>query len=131
MRLIRTVALLTACTLAGAGAALAQAATARASRTPHPTTGTMAECLRCHGPDANEHIQSVPDEHHYANDECVRCHRPAAAMPTNSEHPMDAAHARCAVCHVAGSPTNATPIPAGHVYHASTCTMCHVSAPHN
>ena len=132
MRLIRTVAVLAAFTLAGAGAALAQAATARppASRTPHPTTGAKADCLSCHGPAANAHIQSVPADHHYANTACVACHRAAATMPSNSQHAMDAAHARCAVCHVAGSPTNAKPVPASHAaYHASICGNCHGAAP--
>jgi hypothetical protein len=131
MRLIRTVAALTAFTLAGAGAAMAQATTARppAARTPHPTAG-KAECLSCHGPAANEHIHSVPAAHRYANAACVSCHRPAATMPPSSQHAMDAAHARCTVCHVASSPTNAKPAPASHAaYHASICQSCHEAAP--
>jgi len=130
MKLIRCVALLTAVTLAGAGAAMAQAAgQPRPSRTPHPTAG-KTDCLSCHGPAANEHIHGVPADHHYANAACLACHRLAATMPADSRHAMDAAHTRCAVCHVAGSPTGAKPVSASHAsYHPSTCKMCHRQAP--
>lgn len=130
MRLIRTVAALTALTLTGAGAAMAQAASRPpASRTPHAVAG-KADCLSCHGPGANEHITSVPAAHRFANPTCATCHRPADTMPPNLRHAMDAAHARCAVCHVAGSPTGAKPAPDSHAsYHGSLCQMCHLRAP--
>ncbi len=130
MKPIRTMAFLTAVTLVGAGAAMAQAAgRPPAARTPHPTAG-KADCLSCHGPAANEHIHSVPAAHHYANAACLGCHRLAATMPANSRHAMDAAHTRCSVCHVTGSPTHAKPAPASHAsYHPSTCQVCHQQAP--
>lgn len=130
MRLIRSVAALTALTLAGAGAAMAQAPSRRPpARTPHALAG-KADCLSCHGPGANQHIKSVPAAHRFANATCATCHRPAETMPPSSRHALDAAHARCAVCHVAGSPTGAKARPASHAtYHASLCQMCHQQAP--
>jgi hypothetical protein len=131
MRPIRTVAAVAALTLAGAGAALAQAAARpQAARTPHPVAG-RSDCLSCHGNDANEHVTDVPAAHRFANAACATCHRPAQAMPPASRHAMDAAHTRCAVCHVADSPTGAKPIPdSTHATrHASTCVMCHDQAP--
>ena len=128
---IRTVAVLTAFTLAAAGAALAQSAAPRPapSRTPHALAG-KAECLTCHGPGANEHVKSVPAAHRFANAACAACHRPAETMPPSSEHAFDAAHARCGVCHVAGTRTGAKVPPASHAaYHASVCQMCHQQAP--
>lgn len=128
--MIRTIAILTAFTLAGAGAALAQAAATRPapSRTPHPVAG-RAECLTCHGPGSTEHVTSVPATHRFANAVCATCHRPADTMPPGSAHALDGAHARCSVCHVAGSPTHAKPLPASHAaYHASVCQMCHQQA---
>jgi hypothetical protein len=129
MSLIRTFAVLAALALAVAGAAIAQVTPRpQASRTPHQTAG-KDDCLSCHGAVANEHIPSVPAAHRYANAACVPCHRLAATMPSNSEHAIDAAHARCAACHVAGSPTHARPIPASHANrHASICQMCHQAA---
>jgi len=130
MKLIRTMALLTAVTLTGAGAAMAQAAASRPTppRTPHPTAG-KADCLSCHAPSASAEVRKTPAMHHYASPACLGCHRLAAVMPTGSKHAMDAAHARCAVCHVAGSPTHAAPPPVSHAsYHASTCQVCHQQA---
>ncbi len=130
MKLIRTMALLTAVTLAGAGAAMAQAAAARPAppRTPHPTAG-KADCLSCHGPTATVQVQKTPAEHHYASPACLACHRLAPTMPPGSRHAMDAAHTRCGVCHVAGSPTHAKPVPASHTRrNGTTCQMCHQQA---
>ena len=68
----------------------------------------------------------MPAQHAYANAACVRCHRVAEALPSRSQHAFDAAHTRCAVCHVAGNRVNAQPIPENHGgHHASTCVMCH------
>lgn len=131
MRRVFTAVATAMLTLGAAGAALAQAqAPARtpASRTPHATAG-KADCLSCHAAGANEHISSVPAAHRYANAACVACHRLAERMPPGSEHAMDAAHTRCATCHVAGSPTGAKAIPATHAeYHASLCQVCHQAA---
>ena len=129
MSLIRTAAILAALTLAGVSTVMAQATPRpQPTRTPH-LTADKADCLSCHGPAANEHITSVPAAHRFANAACLACHRPAQTMPPNSEHAMDAAHARCAVCHVAGSPTHAKPVPASHAsYHPSICQTCHQPA---
>jgi hypothetical protein len=128
MSLIRTVAILSALTLAGAGAAVAQAAAHPAPRMPHPAAG-KAECLSCHAADANKHVVSVPAAHRYANAACQACHRLADKMPPSPNHAMDAAHTRCAVCHVANSRVGAKAPPASHAsYDASVCVMCHVSA---
>jgi hypothetical protein len=131
MTLIRTAVVLAVLTLAGAGAAAAQAAARpQPSRTPHAIAG-RADCLSCHAPGAKEHVKSVPAAHRFANAACATCHRPAATMPPTSRHAMDAAHTRCAVCHVANSPTHAKPLPASHGgYHASICVNCHEAAPH-
>jgi hypothetical protein len=130
MKLIRSVVLLAAAALVGAGAAMAQAAAPRpASRTPHPTAG-KADCLSCHGVAGTEHITRVPEAHQYANGACLMCHRVADQMPTNSKHAMDPPHARCVMCHVAGSPTGANPVPATHTgRHPTTCSLCHQQAP--
>jgi hypothetical protein len=130
MKLIRSVVLLAAVTLVGAGAALAQVASPPpASRTPHPTAG-KTDCLSCHGLAATEHISKVPADHQYANAACLRCHRLSEAMPTNSKHAMDAPHTRCLMCHVADSPTGANPVPASHANrHSTTCSLCHQQAP--
>ena len=139
MKLIRSMALLAAVTLLGAGAAMAQAAAPPAtppatpkpaSRTPHPTAG-KTDCLSCHGLAGAEHISRVPAAHQYANAACLMCHRIATTMPTDSKHAMDAPHTRCAMCHVEGSPTGAKPMPAtSHAGRdASICTMCHQQAP--
>ncbi len=126
MHPLRTLAVLTALTLAGAGAASAQGAAAKpAARTPHAVAG-KADCLSCHGQGANAHITSVPAAHRYANAACATCHRVAATLPPRSVHAMDPAHTRCAVCHVANSRVNAKATPASHApYDASTCAMCH------
>jgi hypothetical protein len=131
MRRIRTAAILTAFVLAGAGAAMAQAAPtqAKAPRTPHSVAG-RADCLSCHGPAAIGHVTHVPAAHRYANATCSACHRPAEKMPPGSQHAMDAAHTRCAVCHVANNRLNAKTPPASHSgYDASVCRMCHEAAP--
>ena len=132
MSMFRTAAVLAALTLALAGAAAAQAASQKpAPRTPHPVAG-RAECLSCHGPGAKEHVTSVPAAHRYGNAACAACHRPAATMPPHSTHAMDAAHTRCAVCHVANSRVNAKAPPASHAaYDGSTCVMCHEGAASN
>jgi hypothetical protein len=130
MCLMRAVTILTAITLAGAGTATAQAAGAgtRAARTPHAIAG-KTECLSCHGAGASQHVKSVPQTHRYANAACVTCHRVAERLPPKSSHAMDAAHTRCAVCHVANNRVNAKATPASHgAYDASTCAMCHVTA---
>lgn len=128
MCLMRAVAILTALTLAGAGTATAQAAGKRATRTPHALAG-RTECLSCHGQGANANVKSVPQTHRYANAACATCHRAADTMPPSSKHAMDAAHTRCAVCHVANSRVAAKAPPASHTaYHASTCKMCHEAA---
>lgn len=127
MRFLRTAALVTALSAACAGTLMAQAAARpRAARTPHRTLN-KDDCLSCHRRGANEHVTPVPAEQHdFANGSCVACHRLAATLPSRSEHAFDAAHARCAVCHVAGSPTGAQAIPATHAnYHATLCVMCH------
>jgi hypothetical protein len=131
MELIRSMALLAALTLGGAGAALAQAPSRpRLARTPHVTDG-KTDCLSCHGAAANASIKSVPAAHNYPNEACLNCHRLAATMPPFSKHAMDATHTRCATCHVEGSPTGAkVPPAASHDgRHASTCTMCHQQEP--
>jgi hypothetical protein len=130
MRPIRTAAVLVALTLAGAGAAMAQAGAAqpKAARTPHPVAG-RADCLSCHGPAANGHVRHVPAAHRFANAACATCHRPAERMPPGSRHAMDAAHTRCVVCHVANNRLSAKTPPASHArYDASVCKMCHESA---
>jgi hypothetical protein len=130
MSLSRTLFLVITLGLAGATTAIAQAANRQpAARTPHLTAGERADCLSCHAQGANEHITAVPAAHRYANAACVACHRPAETMPPSSQHPMDAAHARCAACHVAGNRTGAKPAPASHDHHASTCQICHQAAP--
>lgn len=132
MRMIHTVAVLGALTLGAAGAAIAQTAgRAPAPRTPHVLAG-RADCLGCHGAGANAHVKSVPAAHHFANGACAACHRQAEAMPPSSAHAMDAAHTRCAVCHVANSRVGAKAPPASHAqYDASTCVMCHEGAAHH
>jgi hypothetical protein len=129
MGLIRSVAVLAAFALAGAGTAMAQAGgRPPPPRTPHALAG-KADCLSCHGPAANQHIKSVPAAHRFANTACVACHRLAATMPPGSAHAMDAAHATCAGCHVEGSPTHAKPVPTSHANrHESTCQLCHQPA---
>ncbi len=130
MHPLRTLAILTALTLAGAAAASGQApgAAKRAPRTPHALAG-KAECLSCHGSGANQHVKSVPQAHRYANTACATCHRVAATLPPKSQHAMDAAHTRCAVCHVANNRVNAKATPASHAaYDAATCAMCHETA---
>jgi hypothetical protein len=129
MKLIRTATLSVAITLALAGAAMAQAAGRPAPpRTPHPTAG-KTDCLSCHGPTATAQVQKTPPEHKYASPACLACHRLAAVMPPPSTHAMDAAHARCGVCHVVGSPTHAKPVPASHTRrNGTTCQMCHQQA---
>ncbi len=126
MSLFRTAAVLAALTLAGAGAATAQGGAAKpAPRTPHALAG-KADCLSCHGQGANTHVTSVPAAHKYANGACAACHRVAATLPPSSTHAMDAAHTRCAVCHVANNRVNAKTPPQSHAaYDASTCSVCH------
>ncbi len=126
MSLLRTAAVLAALTLAGAGAAAAQGGAAKpAPRTPHALAG-KADCLSCHATGANARITSVPAAHKYPNTMCAACHRVAATLPPSSAHAMDAAHTRCAVCHVANNRVNAKVPPASHgAYDASTCKMCH------
>jgi len=125
MRWNRTAGAVLVLSLVAVASAVAQAAAPTPSRTPHRTAGKV-DCLSCHAAGANAHIVSVPANHHYANTMCSGCHRPAATMPSQSQHPLDAAHTRCAVCHVAGNPMHAQPIPASHANrHASTCAMCH------
>jgi hypothetical protein len=128
MSLIRTFAVLSALTLAGASAAVAQAATHPAPRMPHPLAG-KAECLSCHAADAGKQVVSVPASHHFANTACQACHHLADTMPPSSPHAMDAVHTRCAVCHVANSRVGAKAPPASHAtYDASVCVMCHQAA---
>lgn len=128
MSLTRTAAVLAALMLAGAGAATAQATAKRAARTPHALAG-RTECLSCHGQGANQHVKSVPATHRYANAACATCHRVAGTLPPGSNHAMDAAHTRCAVCHVANNRVNAKAPPASHAaYDTSTCKMCHETA---
>jgi hypothetical protein len=128
MSLIRTAVVLSALTLAGAGAAAAQAARRPSPRMPHPLAG-KAECLSCHAADAGKHVVSVPATHHFANTACQACHRLADTMPPSPTHAMDAAHTRCAVCHVANSRVGAKAPPASHAsYDATVCVMCHQAA---
>jgi len=128
MGLMRVVAVLAALSLAGAGAAAAQANPKTPPRTPHALAGRV-DCLGCHAAGAKQHVTSVPQAHHYANAACAACHRVAATLPPTSRHALDAAHTRCAVCHVANSRVNAKAPPAAHAaYDASTCAMCHASA---
>ena len=129
MKLARTMTLLAVVTLAGSGAAMAQqSARTPAPRTPHPTAG-KADCLSCHAPQATAQVMKTPESHHYASPACLACHRLAATMPPGSQHAMDAAHTRCGVCHVAGSPTHAKPVPVSHTRRTgSTCQMCHQQA---
>lgn len=130
MKRIRTAATLTVFMLVGAGAAMAQvgAAQSKAARTPHPVAG-RADCLSCHGSAATEHVTHVPAAHRFANAACATCHRPAEKMPAGSRHAMDAAHTRCAVCHVANNRLGAKIPPASHArYDASVCRVCHESA---
>jgi hypothetical protein len=131
---MRILAVVTALTLAAAGSATdplplaAQAnADAPASRTPHRTLN-KTDCLSCHRAGANEHANAVPDDHaRYPNATCIRCHRLADTMPSRSRHPFDAAHARCATCHVAGNRVGAQPTPAAtHArFRPGSCIMCH------
>ncbi len=129
MKIVRAVAILAALSLGAAGAVTAQTQGPMAApRTPHPVAG-RAECLSCHAAGAKPNVTSVPAAHRYANGACAACHRPAATMPPRSTHAMDAAHTRCAVCHVENSRVNAKAPPASHSkYDASTCTMCHEGA---
>jgi len=124
--MIRTAAVLAALALAGVRVAAAQSAAPKpAPRTPHAIAG-RAECLSCHAAGAKPHVTAVPAAHKYGNAACAACHRPAATLPPHSAHAMDAAHTRCAVCHVANSRVNAKAPPASHApYDASTCSMCH------
>jgi len=129
MRLIHGLAVLAALALLPAAAASAQESTttsrAPAARTPHRTLN-KEDCLGCHRQGNAQRITSVPANHTYTNDRCMRCHRAAAAMPSRSEHPFDARHARCAECHVAGNTAHAQPTPASHAgYTAAKCVMCH------
>ena len=126
MRWTRTAAAVIALALCSAATALAQGQTKTPARMPHRTLN-KTDCLSCHGAGANAHVVSVPaSQHSYPNTMCARCHRPAAEMPSRSQHPFDAAHARCAVCHVTGNTVNAQPVPADHANrHATTCVMCH------
>lgn len=126
MKVIHTAAVLVALALAGARGAAAQSAGPKpAPRTPHAIAG-RAECLSCHAAGAKEHVVAVPAAHKYGNAACAACHRAAATLPPNSAHGMDAAHTRCAVCHVVNSRVNAKAPPASHAsYDASTCSMCH------
>ncbi len=131
MRILQTIAVLAAFAAAGAGVAAAQTAAKAPPRTPHPVAG-RAECLSCHAAGAKPNVTTVPASHHYANAACAACHRPAATMPPRATHAMDAAHTRCAVCHVANSRVNAKAPPASHAsYDASTCVMCHEGAAAN
>ena len=129
MKIVCTVTLLAALTLTGSGAAMAQASVRSAApRTPHPTAG-KTDCLSCHAPQATAQVMKTPEAHKYANPACLACHRLAATMPPPSRHAMDAAHTRCGVCHVAGSPTHAKPVPASHTHrNGTTCQMCHQQA---
>jgi hypothetical protein len=125
MRWTRTAVVILASALLGVATVVAQNTATTPSRTPHRALG-KDDCLACHAAGANAHVASVPANHHYPNTMCARCHRPAETMPTRSQHPLDAAHTRCAVCHVQGNTLHAQPIPATHTrYHASTCAMCH------
>lgn len=128
MRRIRTYAVLLALTVGVTALAAAQSAAPRPqmARTPHRTLG-KEDCLSCHAAGANEHVADVPaTAHSFTNATCLRCHRLNTALPSRSQHAFDAAHTRCAVCHVAGNTVNAQPTPANHSgRHASTCAMCH------
>jgi len=127
MRLLRTLSLCFAISLAATSALAAQGPPARPrpARMPHRTLG-KDDCLSCHARGANAHVTPVPEQHAYANAACQSCHRPAETMPSRSDHAFDAMHTRCAVCHVAGSPTGAQAIPADHTGRdAATCVMCH------
>ena len=126
MQRIRAIAMLGALTLAVAATAVAQPAGPRpAPRTPHALAG-KTDCLSCHGSGANAHITSVPAAHHYANGACAACHRPVGTAAPASTHAMDAAHTRCAVCHVANSRVGAKAPPASHAsYDVSICKDCH------
>lgn len=123
----RSFAVLFALTVGCTALAAAQnAARTPVPRTPHRTLG-KEDCLSCHAIGANEHVSDAPANHaNRPNTMCARCHRPDSTLPSRSQHAFDAAHTRCAVCHVAGNTVNAQPTPANHGrYHASTCIACH------
>lgn len=127
MSFVRIAVALAALALLGADAAAAQAAARpQLPRTPHRTLN-REDCLSCHAVGANEHVKPVPaTEHNYTNATSLRCHRLAETMPPRSQHQFDAAHERCAVCHVAGNSVGAQPTPENHARrHISICTVCH------
>lgn len=128
MSLVRIAAVVAIIAVAGVSTVAAQGTDRpQISRTPHRTLN-KENCLSCHGIGANEHVSDVPaTDHDFTNATCLRCHRLAATMPSRSQHPFDAAHARCAACHFAGNTVGAQPTPATtHArYHTSTCVMCH------
>ena len=125
MRLSRTFAV-AALLLLGACALSAQApARPTRPRMPHRALN-KDDCLSCHGKTAARGVTAVPAAHDYQNAACVTCHRPAATMPSRSQHAFDAAHTRCAACHVAGNTVNAQPLPADHAGRPNAkCVMCH------
>ena len=126
MRRSSSFAVLFALTVGVTALAAAQNAPPRPPRTPHRAVG-KEDCLSCHAVGANAHVVDAPANHaNRPNTMCVRCHRPAEAMPPSSQHAFDAAHTRCATCHVAGNTVGAKPTPASHTGRdGSTCSMCH------
>ena len=106
-----------------ASVAFAQAAPPRMG---HLAAG-HAQCMTCHGANANPNVVDVPASHSaFQVTQCSMCHQPPQPPPPVVPHGTTEAFAQCRTCHVANSPMGAPALPASHARrNVAICTMCH------
>ena len=88
---------------------------------PHPVTGDMADCERCH----EISDDSYPVTHRYYEEaSCQSCHpwRPVTLVP----HSVAMGDERCVLCH--GNPSHDLGMPRNHLdFEEQRCSICHAA----